>query len=519
VAPVTELDRPHAAAPTAEQSRETADVLGAVLSSTAVTTAALLIAMALGAVRQVVIARTLGPTGYGTIGLAESFENVLIRVAPLGLTTSIPLLLTRAIAHDDRRRAGQVVVTASLLGAALVLAAGLAMIVFGEVLAGVLGAPSAAPVLRLWGVVIIGLGMCQIAASILRGLLRMGAGAMVRDVLPNALLLVGVVVGIGIGWRLPMLAVAYAAGALVAGVSAMTIALRAARARLHSLMPRWEHLGPLLMLSVPVLTMALSGQLVRQINVPILAAATDLTTVGLFTSALFLASTIEAVFTSLTMVYMPFASKVLTEQGLNALAGIQPAIGRWTFLFTLVPVALLCAAAEPVLRLLFGPVYVHTAGALRIILLGLLAQALVGPRNSVLLALGRARAVTTNFGISLVVAIAVSVIWIPSLGLTAAALSFAAAFAVRSAISERQLAAALPGSGLQPRDAIGLVALAGVAVGAIPGIGPLKVAAPLIGAALALATIPITADDVDRTLLRMLAARMGLGPASRPPMA
>jgi len=485
-----------------------ARTLSAVLAASLVGAVGVGGALVLGAVRQIIAARYLGPEGFGILGIAESFENVLIRVAPLGLTVSVPLLLSRAVAEKRVDRAGRVVGTALAIGSVLLLGFGAMTFAFADVVGAALGTPEAGPLLRVWSVVIVGLGACQVGSSILRGLLNIPAATITRDVVPNALVLLGLVGAIMLGLTLPELGLAYAVGALVAAAIAIGWAgLSAAR---RNIAPRADPgmAGPLLAVTAPTLTMVIAGQLIRQVNVPILAATTDATTVGFFSAALFLATATEGIFTALTLVYMPYASRLLVEGGRDTLAAVQPAVGRWTYLVSLGPIATLFALAEPIITLLFGPEYLPGALPLRIVLIGILVRAVIGPRNSVQLAIGHGRDVSVNFLAALAAAVVVALVLTPTTGMTGSAISFAVGFVVRSVLSERQLAAALPGSAIQPRELMAAATiLLFVPAAMLPGT-PLTWLGPVTAGVATVVIFRVTRDETDDELIAMTRDRL-----------
>lgn len=471
--------------------------LGTVLSATVIAGVGLLAAMVLGAARQVVVGRAMGPIGLGVIGLAESIENVLIRIAPLGLTASIPLLVSKRLAAGGQAEAGRLLGTGTVLGLGLAAAAAVVAAIVALPMSALAGGPDTLPTLVSWAVVIFGLTVCQVAASGLRGLLSIASATVVRDVLPNFLVLGFVVVGLGVGLGLPEIALVYGCGAVVAAGFGLWLVWRAAGRGGLGFAFEPAGIGPLLALSLPVLLIAASGQLIRQINVPVLAASTDLATVGEFTAALMFASAVEGVFIALNLVYLPLASRALATDGPARIAALQPAVGRWTALATLGPVLFLVILAEPVVDFLFGPAFAGAAVPIRIICVGLLVQAVIGPRNAILLALGAARQVTVAFMAALGVVLATSLVLIPVFGLAGAAVSFASGTVTRSLLAWLFLSRSLSGAEPRARELAALVIVPFVALG--PSLaGPVGPALAAGAAILVVVVLFGSRDDVDR---------------------
>lgn len=477
--------------------------LNTILSSAAITTFAVLGAMILGGVRQIAAARALGPTDYGAIGLAESIENVLIRVAPLGLLISIPLMLARARAMNDDRAASQVLSTGLVLGVGLATLAGTAVTLSSGRITALLNVPAAELTLGIWGIVVVALTVVNVSAACLQGMLRIPAATFTREILPSALLLfsVGGAIAFGIGGT--EIAWSYAAGASAAAVIGIVMLTRSMRRYGLRFDVSGEQLRPLLALSLPMITMVVAGQLVRQVNTPFLAGARELADVGVFSATFFLGTTVEAVFLALTFVYVPFASTMLAENRQDHLADVQAAVGRWTYLFTLAPATVLFMNAEGVLALLFGQGYVAGAQSLRILILGLLVQAVMGPRNPVLLALGSGRSVMMSFIASLGVAVVITATLVPTTGMVGAATSIAAALSVRAVIAYAQLRRRLPRTRMRSRDRyISLTIIPFVAGAFLPQ--PAPVIGAIAGAMLGLAVLRVTLDESDREFLNLL---------------
>ena len=96
----------------------------------------------------------------------------------------------------------------------------------------------------------------------------------------------------------------------------------------------------------------------------------------------------------------------------------------WVILITL-PVYLMMAVFAPVLMSIFGAHFTSGADALVILVLGMLVTMVAGPMSALLLMGGRSSWNLFNTVAALAVNIALSVVLIPSLGTTGAAISFA----------------------------------------------------------------------------------------------
>ena len=121
--------------------------------------------------------------------------------------------------------------------------------------------------------------------------------------------------------------------------------------------------------------------------------------------------------------YRPVATRLLQEKRVSELLGYHARIVRLN-LVVIAPVAIfLFLFAEPIMTTLFGQVYQNSALVLQILLIGALLQAVMGPVNPTLLALGLAGPVRRIDVSSSVLFIVFIIVLAPLLGLPGAALA------------------------------------------------------------------------------------------------
>jgi len=104
---------------------------------------------------------------------------------------------------------------------------------------------------------------------------------------------------------------------------------------------------------------------------------------------------------------------------------------KWTFLPSLAGGVILLAIGKPVLWL-FGPEFTSGYAAMFILIIGLLARALAGPLEGLLIATGQQNIAALAMGSVVLVNISFNLLLIPRYGLVGAAGATAIAFSIES---------------------------------------------------------------------------------------
>jgi O-antigen/teichoic acid export membrane protein len=380
------------------------------------------------------LARTLGPSGYGQISLVLGIATLAAGLGSLGM----PVALTRFLAfHRDRE------------GTTRLVALALAGISVGTLLAGFLAAvlgvhllPAVAPLLAGWvGVGLIvglalatGLGDGALGAS--RGLGWVGRPLLIRDVAQRGLVLAGAGAVALYGLGAHGAVVAYMIGAAVYAAGGIAIVGgHLVKTTQPIAWAGWrDDLSKLFRFAWPLIGSFICLQVVNQADNLFIAAYRTIYAVGLYNAAFPLAQIIWLGTDTVVFVAGPRLARAAGSGSTRELRDqystlLLTAIGVSVFL-----AAPLIAAPTAAIDVVFGPAYSSAAKALVILAIGACAYSVGGVSGSGLIAQGRTIRYFASDAVGMVVNLFLHWTLVPRFGIEGAAVAVASALAVAAAV-------------------------------------------------------------------------------------
>lgn len=359
----------------------------------------------------VIVARALGPSGWGTFELLVLFPIMLVSITGAGLRPALTYFLSRhdwdraAVLAEGLRLGGRSLIIVTLLAVAVVPA--VALVVFDT---GVPWEPLVVAILS-FPTAVVSVSAVAIAAGLRN--FRLSSGLeMVR-----AALRVTVVAGTLLTYPTPTSAiVAYTLGELaVAGVSIAAI-------RNTTALPR--HIDRRAVLSTRLRRYARGGYLANivgiltyRIDIFIVGALLPASEVGLYAAAVAVAERL----------WLP--SQAAASVLLPSMASASPIIrrrqteltGRVIFAVTLLGSAVVWFAARPIIEVLYSSSFLPSVGALRWLLPGIVSLAVARILSARIAAEGRPTTNSYIGAVGLVTNIGLNVLLIPPFGIEGAA--------------------------------------------------------------------------------------------------
>jgi O-antigen/teichoic acid export membrane protein len=372
----------------------------------------------------VVLARALGPHGYGVYSYVLALTTVLAIPAQFGLPPLIVRETARAAVGAEwglmRGLWRFATLTALLLSLALAMLAGLSAIVLGGRL------PATEIATYAWSLALIPLvALGNLRAAALRGLQRVVQGQLPDQIIRPAALVVAVLTALALHDRLgPDEAMElYVAAALLA-FTVGAVLLRRAR-------PPELATGPIPVYRVrpwlaAILPLALIGglQLVnRQTDTVMLGMFTTADQVGIYRVASQGALLVAFGLSAINMVVAPIFAKLYAEGDMARLQRVVTASSRAVLLFALPPVIALVFWGGPILRLVFGKGYTSGDTAMAILCVGQLVNATFGSVVTLLNMSGHERMTLKGVAVAAVGNIVGNAILIPLWGIAGAAVA------------------------------------------------------------------------------------------------
>lgn len=378
----------------------------------------------------VVLARSLGPTGYGIYGTAIAVVSLVAVPAQLGL----PLLATREVsAARSRSRPAEAATlgiwfVGAVAGASLILAAALWLA------AGVLPlAPALRPAIAAAAMLLPVLALSGLAAGLLRGQERV-VGSQALDVLIRPLLFVAAL----LAWPRPF-GVSGAIGAqslAAAAIALVGLALFFHRTPLGRGSDR-PHLRLWTAAALPMMVLEAMRALDGSYGVLIAGYAANLTEAGLLRVALASAMIATVPVSLQNIVVAPFLAGAHAAGENRRLARIVAGSTVFMTLAVGAVTLVVAAAGQWAIPLAFGAAFAGAYWPLVLLCFNQLLAAALGPGVILLSMTGHERIVVQAFALSVVAAVVTALLLTPRFGAVGTASSTIVATVLRGAILNR----------------------------------------------------------------------------------
>lgn len=464
---------------------------------------------------QVVLARVLGPEGFGLYALGWTLLGILRMVAPLGLEHGV-VRFGAGLAADDSaalralldRSFRLTLGASSLFGAALLLFAGpLAVGIFDE--------PRVIPLLQIFAVACPFAALVRVGSAATRITRRMSYSVVSEDLSQPVAALALILAFHWLGWGVT--------GAAVATSASFAIALLVAWACLVRAMPDLRGTRPrggprtreLLLFSVPAMIAATLNVLLVLVDRVIIGHFWSVHEVGIYQAVSQSSAVFLVILNAINTVFAALIPGLDSGAHRDRLAEMLRVSTKWVVFLSVPPALVFCLLPGPAIEVLFGHAYASGAPALQLLALAQIANVAVGQIGLVMIMTGRQTHWLKLTAGAFVVNILLNVALVPRLGTVGAAVSGLASMIILLVASVLAARTRLGTAPVDRRFLKGMVAAGGAAAVllALPWVLP---AAPLlqlvVGALLAVVVFGgILAaqglDPEDRELLRALRTR------------
>ncbi len=512
--PAEETPEPALPGPTSE-SRDVRHGLATVTRGTVYLLLATLLYVGFNFVARVLVVRTVSTADWSAFSFALTLAALVAGFGTLGLPSAVGRSLPY-VATDAERRA--IVRTTLWVGGAAGIAASGAVFVAAGPIGSALGSPGITLALQFFPIPVGSAIVSSLLAAIFQGY---------EDVAPNALFVQTINPGLFLGF-LAGLAVAPSLGlgfrnVLLAYAVANAIALGLIVAYTARHLPRRLPAGPvaprasreLLRFAAPLLVVGAMSTVVGWGDTLVLGVY-HATEVGTYAASLTLARLLQIGLGAASYIFLPVAARFVQRREPGSVTTTFTTVTKWMALFSLPPFLVFVIVPSASLGFVYGANYTAIVLPLQVVVVGALLTTLLGPAPTAQIAFGEGRLLAVNAVVAGLTDVGVAVALVPVYGYTGAAVAWASANVVYSALSLGELTylhrvhpfrrsfvlpvvatAALTGGGL-------LLVRSSVTEWMLPGIA-LAIAAAFVGIVLATGSI----DEGDRLLLDAIEELVG----------
>jgi O-antigen/teichoic acid export membrane protein len=334
---------------------------------------------------QIILARFFQPDLYGIFSQGMSVLYVTVMISLLGLNAGI----SRHISFYERDS----LEASKAVGSSLLVVAPFSLIVFSalflnaEIVANIVFSdPRMVEVLKIFSVAGPAMAVNSILISGFRGHQRSSERVVFLDFFIPFLQIVLVSAVILLGYQV--------AGAVAGYAFAFVISVFVIGywyLRKYSLSYSRETLKELIRLSWPLMISAVSVQVFLW-SPPILVGIYSASEkVGLFNTALPLASSTKMFLSSIAFLYLPVVSELYGSDEVKDILSVHSSTTRWITYLSVPLLGLFFVHSSDTLRFVFGQAYIEAGLALSIMAAGYFFKSVTGPMGEFLIASGRTR--------------------------------------------------------------------------------------------------------------------------------
>lgn len=400
------------------------DSLRKIARGTGIALVGAFLALLLGFVIRLIVARYGSETDYGVYSLVIVIMTFATTLVSLGLPDGV----ARYIAYFRHRREtakvrGVTSVSLQLVAAVSIVISAALFFSAKYIALNIFHTPELGLALKVFAIGIPFFTVTNILVSVFRGFDRMEPQAYFQYVLFNILFLLLVSILVTLHLSFINLFYAYVIALILTFVAMLVYTIK--KLPLPITLGGWQSNAAvrkeLLIFSLPLLVTAMLGTIILWLNILLLGYFKTPDAVGLYNAASPLAKFISDPLALMLLIYTPVASGLYSQNLMTELRRSYVVSTKWIISLTLPFFLVLCLFPEAVLNLFFGSTYTAAAPALRILSLGLIISNLFGPNQSILLAMGKSRFMMWMALAVAIASIILNVVLIPPFGIVGAA--------------------------------------------------------------------------------------------------
>lgn len=176
----------------------------------------------------------------------------------------------------------------------------------------------------------------------------------------------------------------------------------------------------LLLFSYPLMFVAILGTLMHWMDIIMLGYFTDTTTVGLYHPATRSAGLLRTVLVAFMGIFAPMMAKLHRDSDITEMGKLYKLIVRWIISLS-IPIAIIMVMFSKKIMLLFGGSYLVASNALALLTIAAFVQTIFGGGGHTLTMTGFTKINMVNSITTVLINVALNIIWIPMYGIMGAA--------------------------------------------------------------------------------------------------
>lgn len=400
------------------------------------------IGMVLVFISRLMVARYVTQSDYGIYSLALVVMNIFTLISVLGLDVGSARQIALYRGKGDGSKVRGVVFSSLLI--AVTLSSFLSVVLFfisDLISMRLFNNPELATILRIFSITIPLFNLISILAAIFRGFERAEPSAYFQNILKNLLFTLFLAGVIFLNLQFSGVVWAYVVSMMVTFIAFAVYAIKRSPVALQEekKVPVSSMTKELLLFSLPLFGMTISGTLMTFVDTLMLGFFTTSADVGLYNAASPLAQILTMGLYATSFLCIPLMTQLHSKHQNDEIKRSYAVLSKWTFAATLPVFLIFFLFPGATINIVFGSGYVAAATALQILSAGYFVFALFGLNTATLIAMGETHFSMWSIIISMIVNIVLNMVLIPVLGIVGAAIATSVSFVVRSILFSTKL--------------------------------------------------------------------------------
>lgn len=372
------------------------------------------------------IIRITTPDQYGLYSLSLAVVAIFVCVGRLGLQDGI----ARTVSFSRDARPGTFV--SSVLLFSLVSGGGclLFLFIFSPYISSFFG-KDINWILRILMISIPFTLLLEYSVSLYRGKEKTEFKVIFNDILKNAIFILILIGAFVMDVPLSIIVAGYVISIAVPAITIITYAAHTMGVQTSKILPTSKNL---LVFSLPLMAGSIFQLIIGSADTLLLGVFNPSTDIGMYNAALPTAKLIQTFLGAVLLIFVPVATSLFSRGLEKELKRIYAVISKWVLFFTFPFFLVLFLHADQIFQFLYGSSYAPAVFPFKIMAVGYVLNAALGPNQGALIAVGRTKALMGVIIMTALINLVCNILLIPPFGIVGAALSMVITLSISSAV-------------------------------------------------------------------------------------
>lgn len=400
------------------------------------------IALVLGFISRILLARVFTQYDYGLYSLSIVIFGILESISLLGLGSGTTRYIAYHRGKNDPLKVKQIIFSSIQLSLISCIVLSVGLFLLSDFISQIFRDPSLSYPLKIVSIAIPFTVMVDIFIAISRGFDIVKEKVFFQDILKNAIFTFGLFIVVFLKLSFDYAFYVFSISSFLTFI----IYLIYVKDKSHFAITTGGKINSsnslrkeILFFSLPILFINIFQMILSSLDTIMVGGYKTLYDVGLYNAASPLASFLGIPLSAMLLIYMPTASEHYAKNLFDKIRRHYAILTKWVFSSTLPLFLLLFIFPESVLNFFFGMNYVPASQALRILAFGYLIMNLLGPNGTTLIAIGETRFLLYASIAAASINVLLNTVLIPPMGIVGASLATAIALSVHCIIRHNKV--------------------------------------------------------------------------------